>query len=96
MDADRARNIQKRQAHVAHLQSAPASSRRIGTAIGILIHRHKTSDEQAFELFAAARQASSSQASRRRRTSSPSGHSHCRTDPPEPIPTGATTDSDAS
>ena len=82
--------------HVAHLQSAPASSRRIGTAIGILIHRHKTSDEQAFELFAAARQASSSQASRRRRTSSPSGHSHCRTDPPEPIPTALTTDSDAS
>lgn len=39
---------------ITNLEQALTSSRRIGMAIGILMARHKITDEQAFELLCAA------------------------------------------
>jgi AmiR/NasT family two-component response regulator len=36
-------------AHAAHLQGALASNRQIGMAMGILMERHKLTQEQAFD-----------------------------------------------
>jgi AmiR/NasT family two-component response regulator len=47
--ADASRELAAATAHIEHLQRALVSSRQIGMAMGILMERHRLTQEQAFE-----------------------------------------------